>query len=93
MTSFFLMVFTTDEDSLDDGIGDDACDNCVEFKVVVKIVVGEAVVVAVSDGYPHITLKLPFNPPENTGREIIYDKKTKTRVSLILQDNLGMDVA
>lgn len=75
MTSVFLMVFTTDED---DGIGDDACDNCVEFKVVVKIVVGE-VVVAVSDGYPHITLKLPFDPPENTGREIIYDKKTQNK--------------
>lgn len=63
VTSVFLEMFTTDVDSLDDGIGDDACDNFVEFKVVAKIVVNVAVVVAVSDGYPHITLKLPFNPP------------------------------
>lgn len=75
------MVFSTDVDSLDDAIVDDACDNCVEVKVGVDIVVDEAVVDAASDRYPHITLKLPFNPPENPGTGVIYDKKNKRIVN------------
>lgn len=67
VASVFSMVFTTDEDvvvvSIDGSMGEDACDNCVEVKVVVEIV-GDTVAVAASVGDPQITLRFPFPPPE-----------------------------
>lgn len=67
MASVFSMGLTTDEDvavvSIDGSIGVDACDNCVEVKVVVDVV-DDTVVVAASGGDPHITLTFPFKPPE-----------------------------
>lgn len=63
MASVFSMVLTTDVDvvvvSIDGSVGVDACDNCVEVKFVVEIVVAAA-----PGGDPHITLKFPFDPPE-----------------------------
>lgn len=64
VTSVLSMVLITDVESIEDSTGDDACDNCVEVKVVVETVVDDTVVVGVSDGDPHVTLKLPFDPPE-----------------------------
>lgn len=49
--------------SIDDATREDACDNCVEVKV------DDTVVVAASDGDPHITLKLPSIPPYIPGTE------------------------
>lgn len=67
VASVFSMGLTTDEDvvvvSIDGSIGLDACDNCVEVKVVVDIV-DDTVVVAASGEDPHITLRFPFKPPE-----------------------------
>lgn len=71
--SIFSMGLTTDVDvvivSVDGSIGLDACDNCVEVKVVAEIV-DDAVVVAASVEDPHITLRFPFNPPEIQGTTI-----------------------
>lgn len=59
----FSMGLTTDVDvSADCSIGEDACDICVEVKVVVDVV-DDTVVVAASVEDPHITLRFPFNPP------------------------------
>lgn len=65
VASVFSMVLTTDEEviSIDGSEGVDACDNCVEVKVVVEIV-DDTVVVADFGGDPHITLNFPFNPPK-----------------------------
>lgn len=67
VTSVFSIGLTTDVDvvvvSVDGSVGLDACDNCVEVKVVVDVV-DDAVVVATSVGDPHITLRFPFNPVE-----------------------------
>lgn len=67
LISVFSMVLTTDVDSIDDSIVENSCDNCVEVKVVVEIVVDDRVVAAICGGYPHITLRFPFNPPEIQG--------------------------
>lgn len=68
------MMFTTDVDvvvvSVDDSIGLDACDNCVEVKVVVDIV-DDADVAAGSVGDPHITSRFPFNSPEIQVKRVI----------------------
>lgn len=64
VTSVLSMVLITDVESIEDWTGDDACYNCLEVKVVVETVVDDTVVVGVSDGDPHVTLKLPFDPPE-----------------------------
>lgn len=67
VASVFLIGLTTDVDvvvvSVDGSIGEDACDNRVEVKVVVDVV-DDAVVVATSVEDPHITLRFPFNPVE-----------------------------
>lgn len=65
VTSVFSMVLITVVEYIEDSTGDDACDNCVEVKVVVETVFDDTVVVGASDGVPHVTLKLPFfNPSE-----------------------------
>lgn len=64
VTSVLSMVLITDVESIEDWTGDDVCYNCLEVKVVVETVVDDTVVVGVSDGDPHVTLKLPFDPPE-----------------------------
>lgn len=65
VASVFSMALTTDEDviSIDGSEGVDACDNCVEVKMVVEIA-DDTVDVADFGGDPHITLKFPFNPPK-----------------------------
>lgn len=67
VASVFLMGLTTDVDvvvvSVDGLIGEDACDNCEEVKMVVDTV-DDTVVVATSVGDPQITLSCPFNPAE-----------------------------
>lgn len=74
VASVFSMGLTTDVDvivvSVDGSIGLDACDNCVEVKVVVEIV-DDAVVVAASVEDPHITLRFQFNPPEIQGTGVV----------------------
>lgn len=74
VASVFSMGLTTDVDvivvSVDGSIGLDACDNCVEVKVVVEIV-DDAVAVAASVEDPHITLRFPFNPPEIQGTGVV----------------------
>lgn len=65
VTSVFSMVLTTNVDSIDDAVGEDACGTCVWVKVVVEIVVDDTVDVALSDEDPHITLIFPLYPPEN----------------------------
>lgn len=56
--------------SVDGSIGLDACDNCVEVKVVVDVV-DDGDVVAGSVGDPHITSSSPFNPPEIRVKRVI----------------------
>lgn len=67
VTSVLSMVLTTDVDSIDDSIAEYACDNCVEVKVVLEIVVDDKVAVANFGGDPHITLRFPRDPPEIQG--------------------------
>lgn len=67
VTSVYSIALTTDVNvvvvSIDGSIGADACDNCVEVRVVVENV-DDTVVVAASNGDPHITLIFPYKPPE-----------------------------
>lgn len=76
------MVLTTNVDSIDDAIGEDACDNWLEVKVVVETVGDDTVVVGASDGDPHITLKFPLTPPEihSNNRTLIYIYDISVRV-------------
>lgn len=69
VTSVRSSGLTTDVDFIDDAKGD-ACDNCVEVKVVMETVVDDTVVVE----DPHVTLKFPYFPPEiqQTGEHIIF---------------------
>lgn len=66
VASVLSIGLTTDVDvvvvSVDGSIGEVACDNRVEVKVVVDVV-DDTVVVADSGGDPHITLRFPFDPP------------------------------
>lgn len=72
VASVFSIGLTTDVDvvvvSVDGSIGEVACDNRVEVKVVVDVV--DDTVVADSGGDPHITLRFPFNPPAIQQQEL-----------------------
>lgn len=62
MVTVFSLMFNTDVNSFDDAIVDGEYDILVDVKVAVKVVVDDTVVIAASDGDPHITLKFPCNP-------------------------------